>query len=63
YPGGHTEGFPDTSKQLFNNVYRQILAGGESQFDFPTFEDGYRELVLCEAIVNSSKKEKWQEVK
>ena len=36
YPGGHTEGFPDTSKQLFNNVYRQILAGGEYKFDFPT---------------------------
>ena len=62
-PGGHTEGFPDTSKQLFNNVYRQILAGGEYQFDFPTFEDGQRELILCEAIFNSARKEKWKEVK
>ncbi|MQY73928.1 MAG: gfo/Idh/MocA family oxidoreductase [Clostridia bacterium] len=63
YPGGHTEGFPDTSKQLFNNVYRQILTRGESQFDFPTFEDGHRELILCETIVDSAGKEKWLEVK
>lgn len=57
YPGGHTEGFPDTSKQLFNNFYQQILTGEEK--DFPTFEDGMRELVLTEAIVNSAKEEKW----
>jgi len=63
YPGGHTEGFPDTSKQLFNNVYRQILALGKTDFDFPTFEDGYSELILCEAIVNSARKKKWEEVK
>lgn len=63
YPGGHTEGFPDTSKQLFNNVYRQILAVVEFHFDFPTFEDGYRGLVLCEAIFDSARKEMWKEVK
>jgi len=63
YPGGHAEGFPDTSKQLFNNVYKQILAGKEPGFDFPTFEDGYRELILCDAIFDSALKEKWKEVK
>lgn len=63
YPGGHVEGFPDTSKQLFNNVYKQILAGKKSKFDFPTFEDGYRELILCDAIFDSAIKEKWKEVK
>ncbi len=63
YPGGHVEGFPDTSKQLFNNVYKQILAGKRFKFDFPTFIDGYRELILCEAIFDSARKKKWKEVK
>ncbi|MDD5621906.1 MAG: Gfo/Idh/MocA family oxidoreductase [Actinomycetota bacterium] len=63
YPGGHAEGFPDTSKQLFNNVYKQISAGKEPGFDFPTFEDGYRELILCDVIFDSALKEKWKEVK
>ena len=27
FPGGHNEGFPDTSKQLFKEVYAAILAG------------------------------------
>ncbi|MFA5014160.1 MAG: Gfo/Idh/MocA family oxidoreductase [Actinomycetota bacterium] len=63
YPGGHAEGFPDTSKQLFNNVYKQILTGKEPKFDFPTFEDGYRELILCDVIFDSALKEKWKEVK
>lgn len=63
YPGGHTEGFPDTSKQLFNNVYKYLLDGRKNRkVDFPTFEDGYRELMLCEAIVNSAKQGKWLEV-
>ena len=58
YPGGHTEGFPDTSKQLFNNVYKQII-NLNVKYDFPTFEDGYRELILCESIVKSSRVEEW----
>ncbi len=57
FPGGHCEGFPDTSKQLFNNVYQQIITG--EQKGFPTFKDGMRELVLTESIVKSAKKEKW----
>lgn len=58
YPGGHTEGFPDTSKQLFNNVYRSII-DKNTKYDYPTFEDGLRELILCEAIARSAKSEKW----
>ncbi len=59
YPGGHTEGFPDTSKQLFNNVYGCILNGKKDEADFPGFKDGYRELVICDAIVKSSKTDNW----
>ena len=60
YPGGHNEGFPDTSKQLFNEVYAAIRAGEQPENPtFPTFADGLREMVLCEAIIESNRKEGW----
>ena len=57
YPGGHTEGFPDTSKQMFGQIYRHILTKDDSVF--PDFSDGVRELALCEAILESAKTERW----
>jgi predicted dehydrogenase len=58
YPGGHTEGFPDTSKQLFKNVYSSIIEK-DSNYDYPTFKDGFRELLLCDSIVKSAKSDSW----
>jgi predicted dehydrogenase len=63
YPGGHTEGFPDTFKQLFNKIYRYIVAGDFSlPPDFPTFADGHYEMQLCEAIEQSAKEKAWVKV-
>jgi predicted dehydrogenase len=63
-PGGHNEGFPDTSKQLFKEVYSYILNGDmEKEPTFPTFFDGYREVLLCEAIVESAKTGNWVKIK
>lgn len=64
YPGGHNEGFPDTSKQLFKEVYQHILGGnrGENPL-YPTFYDGYRQMLLGEAIISSAKNRRWVEVK
>ena len=59
FPGGHNEGFPDTSKQLFREIYQCILEGKRGDFSFPTFTDGLREVVLCEAILRSAKEGKW----
>lgn len=60
YPGGHNEGFPDTSKQMFKEVYDAVRSGvTPEQPKFPTFEDGLRELVLCEAILISNREERW----
>ncbi|MEM1356708.1 MAG: Gfo/Idh/MocA family oxidoreductase [Bacteroidota bacterium] len=62
-PGGHNEGFADTSKQLFQEVYDAIRAGGQPAAPtFPTFADGLRELVLCERILESNKEQRWVEV-
>jgi predicted dehydrogenase len=62
YPGGHAEGFPDSFKQLFRAVYGAILAspgcepGGSL---YPTFADGHREVLLCEAILRSHREQRW----
>jgi predicted dehydrogenase len=63
FPGGHNEGFPDTSKQLFKEVYAAVEAGKMPENPaFPTFADGYRELLICERILESSRKEAWVEI-
>ncbi len=62
FPGGHNEGFPDTSKQMFKEVYENIRKGTMGGAKFPTFEDGLRELILCERILESIEKEGWVKV-
>ena len=61
YPGGHVEGFPDTFKQCFRQVYSSI-ADREKKYDFATFEDGYRQMVLEEKIFESANSGKWIKV-
>jgi predicted dehydrogenase len=63
YPGGHNEGFPDTFKQLFRSFYGYIAAGDFSApSPFPTFADGHREILLCEAILRSHRQRCWVDV-
>lgn len=60
YPGGHNEGFPDTFKQCFRAFYGAIEAGDISGAgSFPTFADGHREIVLCDAILKSHRERRW----
>lgn len=60
FPGGHNEGFPDTSKQMFKEVYAAVDSGKQpDEPSYPTFEDGYRELLICERIIESHKKQAW----
>ena len=64
YPGGHNEGFPDTFKQCFRAFYDYIDAGDFSAPPtFPTFAEGHREIVLCEAILQSHQEGRWIELK
>ncbi len=63
YPGGHNEGFPDTFKQLFRAIYGYLDAGDyRAPAPFPTFRDGHREMLLCEAILRSQREERWVRV-
>lgn len=63
YPGGHNEGFPDTFKQLFVDFYGAIENGTyQSAPPYPTFADGHREILLCEAILRSAQERRWVDV-
>ena len=63
YPGGHNEGFPDTFKQLFRTFYGYIEKGDLSiPAPFPTFEEGHREILICEAILKSHRERCWIDV-
>jgi predicted dehydrogenase len=64
YPGGHNEGFPDTFKQCFHAFYDYIKAGDfAAPASFPTVADGHREILLCEAILQSHHQGRWVPVK
>ena len=63
FPGGHNEGFPDTSKQMFREVYEAVSKKKQpDNAPYPTFDDGLRELILCEKIIESNKKQAWVKV-
>lgn len=63
YPGGHNEGFGDTSKQLFKEIYEAVRADASpANPSYPTFEDGLRELILCDKIVESHRTQAWVRV-
>jgi predicted dehydrogenase len=62
YPGGHTEGFPDTHKQNFAKFYQAVEAKDASVRDFASFEAGYREMLLCERICESAKTRQWVQI-
>ncbi|MDO4572079.1 MAG: Gfo/Idh/MocA family oxidoreductase [Clostridia bacterium] len=59
YPGGHVEGFPDTFKQNFRAIYAAIERGDASGRLYADFEDGLREMTLCEAVVRSARERRW----
>ncbi|PZX56915.1 putative dehydrogenase [Algoriphagus ratkowskyi] len=63
FPGGHQEGFPDTSKQLFKEVYAAVREGKQPEKPtYPTFADGWRELIIGDAIVESNANEAWVKI-
>lgn len=63
YPGGHTEGFPDTFKQLQIAVYDYIEKDDyAAPTNFPTFQAGHNTLAVDQAILESAQQGKWTKV-
>ena len=57
-PGGHSEGYDDTHKQVFKRFYARV-ADPSAPVEYPTFEDGLRGMVLLEKVLESAKKRAW----
>jgi predicted dehydrogenase len=62
YPGGHVEGYPDTFRALFKDVYQHVLDGAAASARHPTFADGLRSLVVCQAVADSARSRSWAPV-
>jgi predicted dehydrogenase len=57
-PGGHSEGYDDTHKQVFKRFYARV-ADPSAPLDYPTFEDGLLGMQLLEKVAESSQKRGW----
>ncbi|HEX4135125.1 MAG TPA: Gfo/Idh/MocA family oxidoreductase [Bryobacteraceae bacterium] len=57
-PGGHSEGYDDTFKQVFRRFYRTV-ADRNATVEYPTFQDGLRQLEILDAVLESSRKRAW----
>jgi len=57
-PGGHSEGYDDTFKQVFRRFYRTV-ADRNAAVEYPTFEDGLRQLEILDAVLKSSRTRAW----
>ncbi|HTZ57864.1 MAG TPA: Gfo/Idh/MocA family oxidoreductase [Acidobacteriaceae bacterium] len=60
-PGGHSEGYDDTFKQIFRRFYRRV-ADPQAPIEYPTFEDGIRQLRVLDSVLESSQKRAWVQV-
>src|SRR6266581_1554045 len=54
-PGGHSEGYDDTFKQVFRRFYQSIL-DPSAEPQYPQFADGLRQLTILQAELDSSEK-------
>jgi predicted dehydrogenase len=60
-PGGHSEGYDDTFKQIFRRFYHAVADGGAA-VQYPTFKDGIRQLQVLDAVLRSSQQKSWVDV-
>ncbi len=63
-PGAYREGFADTFRLLFREVYTAINNGGPAGESptFPTFRDGYAVQVVHDAALTSARERRWVDV-
>lgn len=62
-PAGHPLGYHDAVLNLFRDYYQVVEQGGKGRELRPTFETGFEEMKILEAILTSHKKRSWIEVK
>ena len=60
-PGGHSEGYDDTFKQLFRRFYQSVL-DPSLPAEYPSFDDGLRQMRVLDAVRASHERRGWVEV-
>jgi len=60
-PGGHSEGYDDTFKQVFRRFYASIAAPAVAP-EYPQFVDGIRQLRIVNAALESDRRRGWVDV-
>jgi predicted dehydrogenase len=60
-PGGHSEGYDDTFKQVFRRFYKSIEEPG-AEVEYPQFADGLRQLTILQAELDSNAAHAWVDV-
>lgn len=60
-PGGHSEGYDDTFKQVFRRFYASIPSP-DMKPEYPQFVDGLRQLTILDAVLESNQSRKWVDV-
>jgi predicted dehydrogenase len=60
-PGGHSEGYDDTFKQIFRRFYASI-AEPLSPSEYPQMSDGLRQMKIMEAELSSHRSRGWVEL-
>ena len=60
-PGGHSEGYDDSHKQVFKRFYAKV-ADPAAPVEYPTFEDGLLGMQLLDKVLESSTKQAWVQV-
>jgi predicted dehydrogenase len=59
-PGGHVEGFADTFGAVFTAIYDDVAAGGPSpRRRYASFADGHEEMLVGDAVLESSRTGRW----
>jgi predicted dehydrogenase len=60
-PGGHSEGYDDTFKQIFRLFYKTV-ADRSATVEYPDFADGLHGVQICEKVLESSARHGWVDV-
>jgi predicted dehydrogenase len=62
-PGGHVEGFADTFGAAFTAIYADVIAGAPSSpRTYANFADGHEEMLVGDAVLESSRTARWVQV-
>jgi predicted dehydrogenase len=64
-PAGHPLGYHDAVYNLFNDFYRAISSKEKNcavDYQWPDFTDGYREMKIVEAVLQSHAEKRWVKV-